>query len=85
MSIKKIEYYTVKCDRCENKLEDYTGELAGKTCDMKTAILLAKENGFIQMDNVTFICPQCIKNMAQKRQKRYKLLPLRSCSENVMA
>lgn len=48
MAVEKVNFYTVRCDKCHCLLEDYTGELARITWDKSIAENMARENGFLQ-------------------------------------
>lgn len=60
MGIRKRSCYTVECNRCDAVLEDYCGELIGITDTRKDAENLAKEKGWIQTGNNTWVCPRCV-------------------------
>lgn len=59
MGIVKRVCYSVKCNLCGALLEDYAGELIGITNERKDAIGLAKEYNWKQMNNNTWVCPEC--------------------------
>ncbi len=76
MAIEKEVFYSVRCDRCYRRLEDYTGEIARLTYARKIAKQIAKQSGFVQISQRAWIwgfiqigiskkwlCPECAKKL----------------------
>lgn len=63
MAVEKVSFYTVRCDKCNCLLEDYTGELARITWNKAIAESIAKENGFIQISPRKWLCSSCVKTL----------------------
>jgi len=66
MGVVKKTCYTVKCDvsDCDslcNQLEDYVGPLDGLTETRESAERWAREQGFIQISQRKWVCPDCAK------------------------
>lgn len=61
MAVEKVVFYSVRCDKCNCLLEDYTGELARLIYTRDAAEKLAKTNGFVQISPRKWICPECVK------------------------
>lgn len=59
MGIKKMVYYTVKCNKCGTLLEDYVGDIPARR--RSDAEDIARDNGFIQMGPNSWLCPECAK------------------------
>lgn len=63
MAVERVIFYSVRCDKCNNLLEDYTGELARRTHKRALAENEAKLNGFIQISPRKWLCPECAKEL----------------------
>lgn len=63
MAVERVIFYSVRCDKCNSLLEDYTGELARRTHKRALAENKAKLNGFIQISPRKWLCPECAKEL----------------------
>lgn len=61
MGIEKVVFYSVKCDRCKNSLEDYETDVPRSMKNRTIAAKVAENNGFLKIRANTWLCPKCAK------------------------
>lgn len=63
MRVMRVTYYTVRCNRCNSfitlKMEDYTGDISSYTNKRGYAEEMAREYGYLQIGENTWLCPEC--------------------------
>lgn len=59
MGVKRMIYYTVKCNKCGTLLEDYVGDIPARK--RSAAETIARNEGFIQVSANKWLCPDCAK------------------------
>lgn len=59
MGVMRCVYYTVCCNRCYCKMEDWSGDVSSYVRTRGHAEDIAREEGFLQIGKNTWLCPEC--------------------------